>query len=126
MRLLLDTVTFIWALRSPDLISRHAFSVLQSESIIREISSISISEIGIKHSAGKLNLGKRDVIEGIDDLKLRVLPYLEDHAYELFNLPRHHTDPFDRQIIAQALVEGIHVVTPDAKFSAYKGLKVLW
>jgi PIN domain nuclease of toxin-antitoxin system len=38
----------------------------------------------------------------------------------------HHTDPFDRQIIAQALAESIPVVTPDEKFSLYKGLKIIW
>jgi PIN domain nuclease of toxin-antitoxin system len=41
-------------------------------------------------------------------------------------LALHHTDPFDRQIIAQALQERIPVVTPDAKFSLYEGLQVLW
>jgi PIN domain nuclease of toxin-antitoxin system len=55
-----------------------------------------------------------------------VLPYTSDHAFQLFTLPRHHNDPFDRQIIAQALLEDIPVVTPDDKFSLYKGLKVIW
>jgi PIN domain nuclease of toxin-antitoxin system len=41
-------------------------------------------------------------------------------------MPVHHRDPFDRQIIAQALTEGIPVVTPDRRFSAYQGLKVIW
>jgi len=61
-----------------------------------------------------------------EDLKLRVLPYTGRHAYQLFGLPLHHSDPFDRQIIAQALAENIPVVTPDEKFSLYKGLKIIW
>jgi PIN domain nuclease of toxin-antitoxin system len=54
------------------------------------------------------------------------LPYRADHAFSLFDLPLHHSDPFDRQIIAQALSEQIPVVTPDEKFGLYKGLKVIW
>jgi len=41
-------------------------------------------------------------------------------------MPRHHRDPFDREIIAQALVEDIPVVTPDRRFESCKGLKVIW
>ena len=47
-------------------------------------------------------------------------------SFRLFNLPTHHTDPFDRQIIAQALVENVAVVTPDESFHLYDGLKVVW
>ena len=49
-----------------------------------------------------------------------------DHAFELFELPLYHSDPFDRQIIAQALSEKVPVVTSDEKFSLYKGLKLIW
>ena len=64
--------------------------------------------------------------QAIQDLDLRILPYTANHALELFDLPQHHGDPFDRQIIAQALSEKIPVVTSDEKFSLYKGLKVVW
>ena len=57
--------------------------------------------------------------ESADDLNARVLPYTGDHAYELFGLPHHHPDPFDRQIIAQALVEDVPVVTCDEHFRLY-------
>jgi PIN domain nuclease of toxin-antitoxin system len=55
-----------------------------------------------------------------------VLPYTSDHACHLFGLPLHHADPFDRQIIAQALAEDIPIVTSDEKFRLYKGLAVIW
>jgi len=58
--------------------------------------------------------------------RLRILPYTAHHAFYLFHLPPHHADPFDRQIIAQAVCEKIPVVTCDEKFSLYKDLKVLW
>lgn len=57
---------------------------------------------------------------------MRVLPYTAEHAYALFDLPPHRGDRFDRQIIAQALAEGIPIVTADEAFRLYDGLKVIW
>lgn len=93
---------------------------------VLEISAISVSEIAIKTARGKLNLREEDVLTGLADLNIRVLPYAAAHAWRLFELPVQHADPFDRQIIAQALAEEIAVVTPDDKFKLYKGLKVIW
>jgi PIN domain nuclease of toxin-antitoxin system len=62
----------------------------------------------------------------LEDLDMRILPYTSNHAFFLFDLPLRHADPFDRQIIAQALCEEIPVMTCDEKFSLYNGLKVLW
>jgi PIN domain nuclease of toxin-antitoxin system len=59
-------------------------------------------------------------------MDVRILPLGSDHAFQLFEMPAHHRDPFDRQIIAQALTEGIPVVTPDKTFGAYTGLKLIW
>jgi PIN domain nuclease of toxin-antitoxin system len=101
-------------------------SALRSESAVREISAISLSEIAIKSARGKLTFGQDDLNTGITALRLRVLPYTAEHAFRLFDLPLHHGDPFDRQIIAQALAEGIPVVTSDEAFRLYKGLKVIW
>ena len=126
MRLLLDTVTFLWAIDSPGRITRRAMSAMRSGAAVREMSVVSLSEIAIKLSIGKLAFGKEEVMQGVADLQLRLLPYTADHAFRLFNLPLHHTDPFDRQIIAQAMAEDIPVVTADEKFQLYKGLKVIW
>jgi len=126
MRLLLDTATFIWAATCPERLSKTAMSALQTERAVRELSALSLSEIAIKLAKGKLAFSREDALTGIADLKLRILPYTADHAYQLFSLPDNHSDPFDRQIIAQALSEKIPVVTPDEKFSLYKGLKVIW
>jgi PIN domain nuclease of toxin-antitoxin system len=126
VRLLLDTVTFIWAVGSPERISKKAMRSLQHSQAKLEMSAISLSEIAIKQALGKLNLSAQDAMTGIADLKLRVLPYTGDHAFHLFGLPHHHGDPFDRQIIAQALAEDIPVVTSDEKFKLYKDLEVIW
>jgi len=126
MRLLLDTVTFLWAATSPERISRRAMGAMRSVAAVREISAISLSEIAIKHVSGKLAFGREDVNAGIADLRVCVLPYTAEHALRMFDLPAYHTDPFDRQIIAQALCEDIPVVTCDENFKLYRGLKVVW
>lgn len=126
MRVLLDTVTFIWAISAPQRLSRKVLALVEHADTIRELSVISVSEIAIKQTLRKLDLDKPDVLAAVDDLKVRYLPFTARHAYQMFGLPLHHTDPFDRQIIAQALSEDIPVLTSDVKFKRYKGLKVIW
>jgi PIN domain nuclease of toxin-antitoxin system len=77
-------------------------------------------------SLGKLRFTSRMARQALVDLDLHILPYSADHAFHYFDLPLHHTDPFDRQIIAQALCEKIAVVTPDDKFGLYDGLEIVW
>ena len=62
MRLLLDTVTFIWAIGSPQRISRVALAALEPKSVVVEISAISLSEIAMKQAKGKLNLATENVL----------------------------------------------------------------
>lgn len=126
MRVLLDTVTFIRALQSPDLLSKKATAVLYDPEISCELSTISLTEVAIKFTAGKLELDRDAAREGIADLQLATLSWKADHAFRLFSLPRHHSDPFDRQLIAQALSENIPVVTSDQKFRLYTGIQVIW
>jgi PIN domain nuclease of toxin-antitoxin system len=126
MRLILDTVTFIWAVSAPERLSRAAMSALRKGNAVREISAVSLTEIAVKQARGKLTFGKADAMAGVADLRLRVLPYNAEHAFRLFDLPIRHGDPFDRQIIAQALVEDVPLVTPDEAFRLYEGLEVVW
>jgi len=126
VRLLLDTAILIYAVESPERLSKRATAVLENSENVLELSAISITEIAIKASLGKLKLTAAIARQAVQDLDVRVLPYTAEHAYELFDLPRHHRDPFDRQIIAQALSEKIPVVTPDQQFKFYEGLKLIW
>jgi PIN domain nuclease of toxin-antitoxin system len=126
VRLLLDTAILIYAVQSPERLSKRAASALQSAGNVLELSSISVAEIAIKATLGKLNLSAEIARQAVEDLSIRILPYTADHAFSLFDLPRHHGDLFDRQIIAQALSEKVPVVTSDEKFSLYKGLKLIW
>ena len=126
MRLLLDTAAFIYAVESPERLGlRVETALLKSENIL-ELSVISLGEIAIKSTLGKMNLSATMADQAVADLGIRILPYTAEHAFHLFGLPLHHRDPFDRQIIAQALVEKIPVATPDPKFGLYRGLKVIW
>jgi PIN domain nuclease of toxin-antitoxin system len=126
VRLLLDTAVLIFAVEAPDRLSRRAAAALKNPENVRELSSISLAEIAVKSSLGKLGISAPLARQALDDLDVRVLPFSSDHAFRLFELPAHHRDPFDRQIIAQALSEDIAVVTPDRQFSIYKGLKLIW
>lgn len=126
MRLLLDTVTFIMAAKSPERLSRRALRALRDTSGVHELSTISLTEIATKVTTRKLAFSRDDVLQGIADLQLRLLPFTAEHAVALFDLPLHHRDSFDRQIVAQALAENIPVLTCDQQFRLYKALTVVW
>jgi PIN domain nuclease of toxin-antitoxin system len=126
MRLLLDTAAFIYAVESPERLGLRVETALLKPENILELSVISLVEIAIKSTLGKLKLSAAIADQAVEDLGIRILPYTAEHAFHLFGLPLHHRDPFDRQIIAQALVEKIPVATPDSKFGLYDGLKVIW
>ena len=126
MRVLLDTVTFLWAVSTPERVSRKAMSLLGDAGTLRQLSVVSLTEIAIKQARGKLTFDKEAVTRGIADLQLQILPYTANHAYRLFDLPLHHADPFDRQIVAQALAEDVPIVTSDRAFSLYPNLKIFW
>lgn len=126
MRLLLDTSTFIWAARAPERLSAPAKKAISSAAGQCELSTISITEIAIKHAIGKLTFTADNTRKGIAELQVHVLPLTEGHAFEMFNLPLHHADPFDRQLIAQALAEDMPIVTCDEAFERYQGLRLIW
>ena len=126
MRLLLDTAILIYAVEAPERLSKRAAVALRDRENVLELSAISITEIAIKASLGKLKLTAAMARQAVQDLDIRILPYTGAHALRLFDLPLHHADPFDRQIIAQALTEKTAVVTPDEKFRLYSGLKTIW
>jgi len=126
VRLLLDTAILIYAVEAPERLSKRATAALKDSENVLELSAISITEIAIKASLGKLKVTAAMTRRAVQDLDIRILPYTGEHALRLFELPLHHGDPFDRQIIAQALFEKTPVVTPDEKFRLYGGLKIIW
>jgi PIN domain nuclease of toxin-antitoxin system len=126
MRLLLDTAVLIQAVEFPERLSKRAATAVQNLDNTLELSSISVTEIAIKAASGKLAFSAVILRRTMEELGIRILPFTADHAFRMFGLSRHHDDPFDRQIIAQALCERISVVTPDEKFRLYEGVTVVW
>ena len=128
MNLLLDTHALIWFLEDDARLSGPARAAISDAGNRSHVSDATAWEAGIKHSLGKLELPVpyealfpgRLVAEGF-----HVLPIRHPHLHRLVALPKHHGDPFDRMLIAQAQVEGLTVVTCDPAFAAY-GIPLLW
>ena len=126
MRVLLDTVAFLFAIENPDRLSRRARAVLREPANQRELSVVSLAEVAMKNDAGKLNLSREDALEALRRLQVTLVAYAEAHVLQLMTLPVHHRDPFDRMLIAQALAEDVRVMTCDKEFRKYTGLEVIW
>jgi len=126
VRVLLDTAVLVFSVEAPERLSKRAYAAISGANDIRELSSISLTEIAIKNALGKLRMPADCVRQAMQDMMVRVLPFTADHAFRLFELPLHHGDPFDRQIVAQALCENIPLVSPDERLRSYEGLKVIW
>lgn len=127
MRLLADSHVLLWALLRPDEIERQAAKALAAASNDVLVSAVSLWEIAIKAGMGKLRLPGPPaewLPEAMDRTGIETLPIEGAHALAAGALPPHHRDPFDRMIAAQALAEGLTVVTRDRRFAPY-GVRVL-
>jgi PIN domain nuclease of toxin-antitoxin system len=128
MRLILDTHTLLWFLAGDPRLSAQARNLIADMGNQVATSVASLWEIVIKVSLGKLTLASpfaELIPEQLARNDIDVLPITIQHLATLGGLPFHHRDPFDRLIIAQAISEGLPVVTSDARFSEY-GQQVLW
>ena len=117
MNLLLDTAILIWTLDDKLDLTDKSRKIIQ-EADRRLISSISISEIEIKKSIGKLTI-PGSYIEKIYESGFEELPFDFADAHYLGNLPLIHKDPFDRMLISQAIVKGLTLLTSDRVFKEY-------
>ena len=122
-RLLLDTHALLWVLEDDDALSEPARSAIVDPRNDVFVSSVSVWEISIKRSLGKLK-APEDVLSTIDASGLRELPVTFVHADHAGGLPLHHRDPFDRMLVAQAQVEGLTIVTHDSVIATY-GVRTL-
>lgn len=117
-RYLLDTHTLLWWLGEPEKLSNDARDVIADGRSELFFSAASAWEMSIKRALGRLSFpGNLEPV--LRRQRIAVLPIAMAHALAVGDLPPHHTDPFDRMLVAQAGVEGFVVVTRDAVFETY-------
>ena len=127
MKLLLDTHIFFWLNEDASKLSKAVKEALSLKSNIWVLSVVSVWELQIKSQIGKLALPaplNKIVETNIKKNRLEILPVTLEHALAVETLRQHHKDPFDRLIIAQAIVEDLTVISYDSIFSSY-GVKLL-
>lgn len=117
MRVLLDTHLLLWALASPSRLPSKARQRIESSEVFA--SAASIWEISIKSALGKLEANPAEVLSGIEPAGFDHLHITGEHTAEVVNLPHLHKDPFDRLLVAQALVEKMILLTDDDTLAGY-------
>ena len=128
MKYLLDTHILLWFLQGDKKLSDKARQLIDSLRNSKFLSIVSLWEIAVKVSLGKLVLDKpfeRLFPEQLHFNRIQILDITVDSLIKLTTLPFHHRDPFDRLIIAQALVEELPIIGADAAFDAY-GISREW
>ena len=124
MRALLDAHAYLWWLADDQSLGREAQSAIADPGTLVYVSAATIWEIAIKSVLGKLRVDG-DLVQEIEDNDFLELPITSRHAQQAGNLPRHHDDPFDRMLIAQAKAEDLVCVTRDPAFELYE-VATLW
>lgn len=119
MRLLLDTHAFLWWLQDNPRLGREARRAVADPRAIVHVSAASVWELAIKGALGKLRVERADIPDEIAANGFVELPIGSRHAWQAGRLPRHHDDPFDRILIAQAQLEELTIVTHDPVFGKY-------
>jgi PIN domain nuclease of toxin-antitoxin system len=128
MRVLIDTHVFIWWTGDASQLSPLTHNILTDPETEPILSIVSIWEMQIKVSLGKLSLQTAlpDLVnDEVRHNRIKLLPIALTHIYAVGDLPLHHKDPFDRLLIAQSMMEEIAIVSIDEKFDAY-GVDRLW
>jgi PIN domain nuclease of toxin-antitoxin system len=119
LNILLDTHIFLWSISEPKRIPKSFLLELESLANVCFISSVSIAEIMIKASIGKLEVNFNP-IEEAENAGFEMLDFSGKAALPLKDLPFHHRDPFDRMIIAQSITNQLPIMTCDPLFSKYE------
>ena len=125
MNLLLDTHAFLWWLSGSPRLSKSASERISDSGVVVFVSSVSIWEAAIKVQLGRLDVAGADLVEEISINGFSELAISARHAQRAGELVQHHSDPFDRMLIAQAELERLTVVSRDQAFRAYE-IPLLW
>lgn len=129
VRLLLDTHVLLWALADPRRLSTTAASLLRNPANFLLVSAASAWEVATKQRLGRLP--DAEAIVGayrahLDILRAEELPISSAHALRAGGFRVKHRDPFDRMLAAQALLEGVPLMTDDPAFARFAGLQLVW
>jgi len=121
VKLLLDTHLLLWAAGQPDRLSKTARDLIEAQSSELIFSVASLWEIVIKRGLGRedFKVDARVLRRGLRDNGYTELPIASEHVVAIDTLPPLHNDPFDRVLIAQALVEGVVLLTIDEVVARY-------
>lgn len=122
MRLLLDTQIFIWWDSEPDRLPKGILQLCEDDANTLVMSVASVWEMQLKVQLGKLDFDRplpQILREQQDNNRLEILPVEAVHVFGRQVLPLHHKDPFDRMLIAQAITEGMPVLSVDQMFQKY-------
>lgn len=123
MKLLLDTHMLLWAAGEPDRLPLSAVAEIENASNDLLFSPASLWEVAIKRGLGRddFTIDPRLLRRGLLDNGYQELPITSEHAVAIDGLPPIHKDPFDRILVAQAIVEGITLLTVDDVVAHYPG-----
>jgi len=118
MKIIIDTHIFLWSLADPARIAKHKLIELESPTNTIYVSSITIAELMIKASLGKLQINF-DPLDLALQSGFEILDFSGHDALQLLNLPFHHRDPFDRMLISQSIVTKYPFMTDDNNIKLY-------
>lgn len=121
MNILLDTHVALWAITDSPKLPKKAREMIDSPRSTVWISAATVWEIAIKHSLGRgeMPVSSQDALRYFRESGYRFLPIEPEHATAIEDLPAHHADPFDRILVAQALVEPMRLITHDRVVALY-------
>ena len=132
MSYLLDTHSFLWAVFSPEKLSRKARAAITDQTNEVSLSSISLWEISLKFALGKLTLDQctpEDLVAIAREMRLTLITPDAEESASFHQLPKTpHRDPFDRMLVWQAIARDLTLISKDAALPEYQhsGLKILW
>ena len=121
MNLLLDTHVALWAITDDPKLSSRARDLILAPRATVWVSAASLWEIAIKHGLGRgdMPISGHDALGYFHQAGYRILAIEPEHAVAVEELPAHHQDPFDRLLVAQALVEPMRLITHDTAVARY-------
>ena len=121
MNLLLDTHVALWAITDSPRLSAKARELIQAPRNTVWVSAASVWEISIKHSLGRgdMPISGQEALGFFYQAGYRILGIEAEHAVAVEGLPLYHTDPFDRLLVAQALIEPLRLLTHDERVARY-------